>query len=191
MSILLAARGNPGGFSFGKGAMTIYSKPVQIEDMREICEQFKPLVKKYAWKYSNTIQDSESEAGLALVRAIRTYDPETGVPLAGYLESQVKFGLLNLWRKEMKRRQMEYHGDKALEYVAAPNNPQAELIYKETIDRMLAALQELPQRQLLVLIHIFIYGRKLAYIAQVLGITAQAVYQLKKRALSRLKSRLI
>jgi len=42
-----------------------------------------------------------------------------------------------------------------------------------------------------VLIHIFVYGRKLEYIAQVLGITAQAVYQLKKRALSRLKSRLI
>jgi DNA-directed RNA polymerase specialized sigma subunit len=55
---------------------------------------------------------------------------------------------------------------------------------------MLAALQELPQRQLLALLHTVVYGRKLAYIAQVLGITAQAVYQLKKRALSRLKSQL-
>lgn len=85
---------------------------------------------------------------------------------------------------------MEYQGDKALEYVAAPDDPQAELIYKETIVRMLEALQELPQRQLLVLIHIFVHGQKLAHIAQVLGITAQAVYQIKKRALSRLKKQL-
>jgi len=171
--------------------MTIYSKPVQIEDMREICEQFKPLVKKYAWKYSNTIQDSEAEAWLALLQAIHTFNRDLGVPLAGYLESRVKFGLLNLCKKEMKRKQMEYQGDNALEYVAVPDNPQTELEYKEMIERMLAALQQLPQRQLLVLIHIFVYGRKLTYIAQVLGITAQAVYQLKKRALRRLKSRLI
>lgn len=86
---------------------------------------------------------------------------------------------------------MEYQGDNALEYMAAPDNPQAELEYKETLERMLAALQELPQRQLLVLIHIFVFGQKLEYIAQVLGVTAQAVYQLKKRALSRLKSQLL
>jgi RNA polymerase sigma factor (sigma-70 family) len=112
------------------------------------------------------------------------------VPLAGYLESRVKFGLLNLYKKEMKRKRMECQGDNAFDYIAAPDDPQAELIHKETIERMLAALQELPQRQLLVLIHIFIYGRNLQYSAQVLGITAQAVSQLKNRALRRLKSRL-
>ncbi|XER12138.1 hypothetical protein SATMO3_23280 [Sporomusa aerivorans] len=90
--------------------------------------------------------------------------------MAGYLESRVKFGLLNLWRKEAKRKQMEYQGDKALAYIAAPDDPQAELVYKETIERMLAALQALPQRQLLVLVHIFVYGRKLAYISQILGL---------------------
>lgn len=111
--------------------------------------------------------------------------------MAGYLESRVKFGLLNLWRKEAKRKQMECQGDKAIEYIAAPDDPQAELVYKETIERMLAALQELPQRQLLVLVHIFVYGRKLAYVAQVLGITVQAVSQIKNRALRRLKNRLI
>ncbi|MBP2638670.1 MAG: Sigma-70, region 4 [Firmicutes bacterium] len=56
---------------------------------------------------------------------------------------------------------------------------------------MMAALQQLPQRQLLVLMHIFVYGQKLEYIAQVLGITAQAVYRLKKRALGRLKKQLV
>ncbi|XER09744.1 hypothetical protein SRRS_53750 [Sporomusa rhizae] len=85
---------------------------------------------------------------------------------------------------------MEYQGDKALEYVAAPDDPQAELIYKETFERMLAALQALPPRQLLVLIHVFVYGHRLANIAQLLGITAQAVNQLKNRALARLKKRL-
>ncbi|XER15439.1 RNA polymerase sigma factor FliA [Sporomusa aerivorans] len=111
--------------------------------------------------------------------------------MAGYLESRVKFGLLNLWKQEMKRKQMECQGDNVLAYIAAPDDPQAELVYKEIIERMLTALHELPQRQLMVLIHIFVYGRKLAYIAQVLGITVQAVNQIKNRALRRLKSRLI
>jgi len=84
-----------GGFYFMEGAMTIYSRQVQIEekeDINIICEQFTPLVKKYARKYMYVLQDGEAEAWLALVRAVRTYDPETGVPLAGYLESQTTFG---------------------------------------------------------------------------------------------------
>ena len=125
---------------------------------------------------------------MALIQAIHTYNPDLSVPLAGYLESRVKYGLLNLWRKEMKRKQMEYQADNAFEHMAASDDPQAELVYKETLERMLAALQELPQRQLFVLLHTVVHGRKLAYIAQALGITAQAVYQLRKRALSRLKS---
>ena len=91
----------------------------------------------------------------------------------------------------MKRKQMEYQTNKAFDYIAAPDNPQAIVEYKETVSRMMAALQQLPQRQLLVLMHIFVYGQKLEYIAQVLGITAQAVYRLKKRALGRLKKQLV
>lgn len=171
------------------GGYFIFREGSQI-DKQLICQQFKPLVKRYAGIYRKSVPDAESEAWLALLQAIHSFNPDLNVPLAGYLESRVKYGLLNLCKKEMKRRRMEYQTDE-FEYLAAPDNPQAIVEYKETIARLLAALQELPQRQLLVLIHIFIYGRKLEYIAQVLGITAQAVYQLKKRALGRLKSRLI
>jgi RNA polymerase sigma factor, sigma-70 family len=162
------------------GGLFIFREGRQI-DKPLLCQQFKPLVKKYAGIYRRSVTDAESEAWLVLLQAIHTFNPDLNVPLAGYLESRVKYGLLNLWRKEMKRKQMESQGDKALEYVVAPDDPQAELIYKETIERMLAALKELSPRQLLVLIHIFVYGRKLEYIAQVLGITAQAVYQKRGR----------
>lgn len=179
---VVAPSGNRGLFTFPGGS--------QI-DKQLICQQFKPLVKKYAGIYRRSVPDAESEAWLALIQAIHSFNPDIGVPLAGYLESRVKFGLLNLWRREMKRKRMEYQGDNAFEYIAAPDDPQAELIYKEMIARMLAALQELPQRQLLVLIRIFVHGQKLAHIAQALGITAQAVYQIKKRALIRLKKQLV
>ncbi|WP_371380925.1 sigma-70 family RNA polymerase sigma factor [Sporomusa aerivorans] len=151
------------------GAYFIFWEAIQI-DKQLLCQQFKPLIKKYAGIYRKSVPDAESEAWLALLQAIHNFNPDLGVPLAGYLESRVKFGLLNLWRKEAKRKQMEYQGDKALAYIAAPDDPQAELVYKETIERMLAALQALPQRQLLVLVHIFVYGRKLAYISQILGL---------------------
>lgn len=159
-------------------------------DKQLICQQFKPLVKKYAGIYRRTVPDAESEAWLALLQAIHTFNPDMNVPLAGYLESRVKYGMLNLWKKEMKRKRMEYQTNNAFDYIVASDNPQAELERKETIARILSALQELPQRQLLVLVHVFVYDHKLTYIAQLLGITDQAVSQLKKRALRRLKSRL-
>ena len=117
---------------------------------------------------------------MALLQAIHSFNRDLNVPLAGYLESRVKYGLLNLWKQEMKRKRMEYQTDNAFDYIAAPDNPQVELERKEAIATMLAALKELPPRQLFVLLYTVVHGRKLAYIAQILGITAQAVSQLKK-----------
>ncbi|MCM0758695.1 hypothetical protein M7775_08950 [Sporomusa sphaeroides DSM 2875] len=107
--------------------LILFWEAIQI-DKHLICQQFKPLVKKYAGIYRRSVPDAESEAWLALLQALYNFNPDLGVPLAGYLESRVKFGLLNLWRKEAKRKQMECQGDKAIEYVAAPDDPQAELV---------------------------------------------------------------
>jgi len=182
-------------FIFEEGAMTIYSRQVQTEekeDINIICEQFKPLVKKYARKYMYVLQDAEAEAWLALVRAVRTYDPETGVPLAGYLESQVKYRLLNLWKQEVKRRRQEpVYGDEFVSAFFATDNLEMEVERKEQANSIMAAIKQLPARQQRVIILNVIRQNRLAYIASKLGITIQAVSQLKKRAISRLKKQLI
>jgi len=159
-------------------------------DKHLVCQQFEPLVKKYARMYIETVPDAEQEAWLILLQALHTFNPGKNVPLAGYLRSRVKYCMLNLWKKEIKRKRMEYHANDTLGYIMALGNPEAELEKKEATARMLAALQGLPQRQLLVLVYGFQCEYKPSYIAQLMGITVQAVSNLKIRALRRLKTRL-
>ena len=54
-------------------------------------------------------------------------------------------------------------------------------------ERILQVINLLPPKQRFVIIQSIINHYKLDCIAKVLGITIQAVYQLKKRALARLK----
>jgi len=158
-------------------------------NIEKVCQQFIPLVKKYAWKYHNSIQDAESEAWLIIIQAVNTYDPNTGVPLAGYLESKIRYGMFNIWRQE-KRRQERFVGDDILDRLPAKNNLQMEIEQKQGLDRILDVINRLPPKQRFVIIHSIINHYNLDCIAKVLGVTAQAVCQLKKRALARLKKNL-
>jgi len=161
---------------------------IEINTQREVvCQQFMPLVKKYAWKYKNSVQDAESEAWLIIINAVHTYDANTGVPLAGYLESKIKHGMFNLWRRE-KRKQECLVNDDLLERLPAKDNIEMEIEQKQGLEKILKVINQLTPKQRFVIIHNIINDHKLDYIAKVLGITAQAVCQLKKRALGGLKN---
>lgn len=159
---------------------------VQIE---KVCQQFMPLVKKYAWKYKNSVQDAESEAWLIVVSAVHTYDPDIGVPLAGYIESQVRHGMFNLWKQE-KIRQGRFINDNLLERLPSNDNLQIEVEQKYELERALEVIDQLSPKQRFVIVNNIMNHHKLECIAKALGITIQAVYQLKKRALARLKNNL-
>lgn len=154
-----------------------------------VCQQFIPLVKKYAWKYKGSIEDSESEAWLIIVSAVGTYDAGARVPLAGYLESKIKYGMFNLWRQQ-KKRQEHLVNDDLLERMPSKDNPQMEIEQKEGLESISELIDQLTPKQRFVIIHNVINGYKLEYIAKVLGITIQAVCQIKKRGLARLKNNL-
>ncbi|VBB08423.1 rna polymerase sigma factor 70 region 4 type 2 [Lucifera butyrica] len=163
----------------------------RTKTVESICQSFKPLVKKYARIYQSGVPDAEAEAWLVLVQAVHEYDSGRGVPLAGYLNSRVKYGLLTLWRQNQKRQQHEFSIDNGLLYnLPAGNNPQTEVEQIQRLESLEAAVGQLPPRQRLIIVYNVMDRYKLSYMADVLGISAAAVHRLKARALARLKTSL-
>lgn len=154
-----------------------------------VCQQFMPLVKKYAWKYKNSVQDAESEAWLIIISAVHTYDADAGIPLAGYLESKIGHGMFNLWRQQ-KIKQERFVNDDLLDRLPSKGDLQIEIEQKQGLERIFKAISQLPPKQRFVIIYSIINLYKLDLIAKMLGVTIQAVHQLKKRALARLKNSL-
>lgn len=164
----------------------------------EICERFRGLVKKLANQphLRPLGEEAEAEAWLAVVYAVRTYRADAGVQVAGYIESQVKYKLWNVFKKEKRKWEHEMPADASagetgpslLEMLAAGDDVAAAVEQKEAARRLRAALAALPERQCRAVILTLIQGRRLAEAALQLGVTSQAVHNLQRRGLARLRN---
>lgn len=181
--------------------LTILAAKAQQGDEKafaEICGRFTGLVKKYANQphLRPLGEEAEAEAWLAVVKAVRTYRPDTGVQLAGYIESQVKYTLWNLFKKERRKWQSETaadadngeEGPSLLELLQANDNVEAAVELMELSQGLRCALAELPERQSRAVILTLIEGRRLTEAGRALGVTPQAVHNLQQRGLVRLRS---
>lgn len=167
------------------------------EAFAEVCKRFTGLVKRQAWQphLRPLGEEAEAEAWLAVVKAVKTYRADAGVQVAGYIESQVKYSLWNVFKKERRKWQSETAAEAAagedgltvLHTLAAADNTE-EAVAGQMISRELAAaLAALPQRQSQAIILTLVQGRRLAEAARQLGVTPQAVHSLQQRGLARLK----
>lgn len=163
----------------------ILKQLLKQENTETLCQQFLPLVKKYARKY-RFLEDAEQEAWLILVQAIHSYNPAMKVPLAGYLESKIKFEMFNFCRSE-RGRQQKVVNDISLTNLPADDAPELLVEQKFLIKSIQRCIRQMPLKQQYVLVRNIINQYKLNRIAYDMGITTSAVYQLKKRALARLK----
>ena len=163
----------------------------------EVCVRFTGLVKKYAFQpHIRPIgEDALSHAWLVVVEAIRLYDDSCGVPFAGYLESRVKYGIWNLFKRERRRWQNEAQldGDGAeeglavLERLADEMDVGAEVEKQWLSQELMKAVAALPAKQGLVIMRTIVGRESLTALALELGITTQGVYNLRQRGLARLK----
>jgi RNA polymerase sigma factor (sigma-70 family) len=143
---------------------------------------FEPLVNKHTW---NKTEDEKQVAWCAVAEAFATYDSSKNVPLPGYVASKAKFALLNNTKREAKRNtvEMHYKATKSdfndFTYITVEKNMTAEALLK--------AIKKLPDKQRKVIIENIILEKSLTDIARETGITPQAVYNMRKRGLERLK----
>ena len=161
----------------------------------EICLRFRGLVLKYArqphiWRLGD---EAEAEGWLAVVRSVKTYRASAGVQVAGYIESQVKYALWNLYKKTRRRWEREClpEGDEdktgSLAGLAALQMTERLYDAKETAGELRILLASLPAKQRQAVVLTVLQGRRLAEVAAGMGISPQAVHNLQKRGLLRLK----
>jgi len=165
----------------------------------DVCVRFTGLVKKYAFQphIRPITDDALSQGWLAVLEAIRLYDESCGVPFAGYLESRVKYGIWNLFKRERRRWQNETQLDGGdgeegltlLELLADDTDVAGEVELKWLSQELMAAVAGLPVKQGLVIMSTVLGGESLTSMAGELGITTQGVYNLRQRGLARLKTR--
>jgi RNA polymerase sigma factor (sigma-70 family) len=156
---------------------------------------FAPLVHKYTRGKS---EDIKSEAWLAVVEAFADYDPAQGVPLPGYVESRVKYAVLNLCKKEQRQKQRELYiedskvkrGERFIETLPDCADVAGMIENQWLGNELYQELGKLSFKQQQSIIKTIVYGYSLTELAHEWGVTPQAVFNLRKSGLGRLKKRL-
>lgn len=168
------------------------------EAFEEVCRRFKGLVKRQAYQphLRSLGDDALAEAWLAVIEGVKSYDFSAGVHFAGFVESKVKFALWNLFKRERRRWQQELlitEGEDSefqsfrLDMLAGPANIEQEVEMAELGRELRAEIAVLPERQRQAMLLTLLGDSKLGEAALELKVTAQAVYNLRQRALTRLK----
>jgi RNA polymerase sigma factor (sigma-70 family) len=165
------------------------------EAFQEICTRFTGLVKKYAREAHllPIAEEAEAQGWLAIVEAVASYDEASGVHVAGYVDSKVKFAIWNLFKKERRIwqiQQLEGGQEETDSFIQLPDKAD---VAQEVEGRWLslqvkAAVETLPDKQRQVIIRTVMGQETLTNVAVTLGITPQAVYNLRQRGVARLKS---
>ena len=165
-----------------------------------ICYRFAGLVKKHAFQphLRPLVEEAQAQGWLAVTEAVKSYDKATNVPVAGYIESRVRFALWNLFKRERRRWQNEVaidsggdteeEGGGLLAVLATADDVQG-LVERHEIGRELTqALAALPERQRLAIAYTVIGEMRLQEAACHLGVSLQAVHSLRQRGLKRMGS---
>ncbi|WP_245692428.1 RNA polymerase sigma factor [Sporomusa acidovorans] len=170
----------------------------------EICRRFTGLVKKYANQphVAAVREEALAEGWLAVAEAVQSYDQHTGVRFAGFVESRVKYAVWNLFKRERRRWQQELpvsgggSGDEErentswLETLADDQNVEELVENSFTVKAVQQAIGTLPAKQRVAVVRTLLEDARLSDVAAELGISSQAVCNLRQRGLARIKKEL-
>jgi RNA polymerase sigma factor (sigma-70 family) len=163
----------------------------------EICKQFTGLVKKSAYQaHMRPIYEEALSVGyLALVEAIKTFDCSLEIKFAGYAQSKIKFALWNLFKRERNRWQNEVtleaqQGEERIliDNLASDINIEKQIELKILSNDLLHRMEKLPAKQKQAILLTLVSEKSLTETASLLGVTPQAVYNLKNRGIRQLQS---
>ena len=83
------------------------AKQKNLKAMEELINQFKPLLKSKAKKYSRyglEYDDVFQQASLLFILAVYDYREKGDVPFAGYAKKRINWGLWMYYRKYLKQK---------------------------------------------------------------------------------------
>jgi RNA polymerase sigma factor (sigma-70 family) len=165
---------------------------------QEVTVRFTGLVKKYAGKdhLRPIAEEAKAQGWLAVVQAVKSYDEHCGVHFAGYVDSKIKFAVWNLFKKERRRWQEEElaagsQEEESLDVfaqLADKTDVAQEVEAKWLSEELMKLVRMLPGKQQQVVLETIVGHKRLSDVASGLGVTVQAVYNLRQRGLARLKT---
>lgn len=165
---------------------------------QEVAARFTGLVKKYAGKdhVRPIAEEARAQSWLAVAQAVKSYDEHCGVHFAGYVDSKIKFAVWNLFKKERRRWQEEElsegslggEGQDVFAQLVDKADVAQEVETKCLSEELMKAVRMLPVKQQQVVLETIVGHKRLNDVAGELGITVQAVYNLRQRGLARLKT---
>ena len=126
----------------------------------DVCLRFTGLVKKYAFQphIRPIAEEAESQGWLSVLQGIKQFDESCGTQFAGFIESRVKYGIWNLFKKERRRWQNEAQLDGGsdedglamLDQLADGTDVAGEVELKWLSGELMTAVTALPDRQRMV-----------------------------------------
>ena len=152
--------------------------------LEELCQREWRPVYALAYHAVGNVADAQDVTQEAFLRALRSLDhfEETGAPFAAYLAAIAR----NLVRNRARNRPTAALDDAA---PSAATGPEALAIEATEVERVRAALRELPTDQRRVVELRLSEGRSTAEAAELLSRSPDAVRQLQHRALVTLRAR--
>ena len=154
--------------------------------METICEAFRPLVLSLINKstYYSIREDAESIAYCEIVECVYLYNGDTYSHFAGFIKSKVVWRLRNALRKECITHGREpLVGEETLESLSSEDSIEELVSMLSERD----ALRKLPAHYHHLLADLYFAGLSIAEVAAKMGVSHQAVYKMKKKALAMLK----
>lgn len=159
----------------------------------ELYRRYLPLIHATA----RTFFTRDRDELLAVIRfafweAVGRYDKSRGVPVAGYLKTQLRYAAWNACAKQTRTDQRESGGDTDTLPLSAPSREQPDATFdrKQIYRALRAALLTLPPHQRCVIDGLFFRQQTRGELARELHCTPQAISALKRRALDALRQKL-
>lgn len=181
-----------------------YWMPETLDDdpaaLAALVADYLPLVRRAARCMPEREQeDAIAEGQYQLIRAIKAYDPNTGLDLPGYLKIKIKYGMFNYFRRyrcEADRTVAEADiltRAEALQAVQPDpmDSPAAQVLHHLDEERLRTALDALSPGERACLEALYWMGMGYDETAQAMGVTANTVTKMRSRALKKLKIRMV
>lgn len=172
--------------------------------LASLCERYEPLIHKYASATPVKIvqKDMENELWCHFLKAVKEYKRETKVPFPGFVQSRIKYGqynafkkLRNQWQRESciliknvaSDRKLETNSLSLEDILEPVPSAESDYLNLHTKRAIRLALQRLEPKQHELLKDIYVKQHSLTYLGKKYNISRQAVFKHKQRAVEALK----
>jgi len=160
----------------------IEAKQNSNKDMMQIITKFMPLIKKYSRKLP--YYEIETDLIITIIKAINSYpiseNEEDEKIIVSYLAQSIKHEYIRLSKKNSKIILLEVDLDDTLYLIKSNDNVEETVIVNIILD-------ELPDKQRILMKELFIDGYSEAYLAERHHVSRQAINKTKRKALENIR----